>query len=452
MRLELITLSQICFCAADVYMLYRFFNSLFQKKITDRRIMTIWFMTITVLIFLENAWGNITLNLLTVPIMYLLFIMIAFRISIGNGIVYTIIFYAIFVSGREVSFELLYRLLSGYLPVKIEWTSETGIYFLLVEYVLGFLFLRYIETYTRKLEINENKVFAWYLLVLPISSMLILSSFVYMDFPQSNLIQGLMCGGAFLLYFSNAAIFIMLAAFTNIMNQVKDQAVYSMRQSMEDDNYKRISELNEKYRSYMHDIHKYLTSIRSLALKEEGQKIIDMIDEVEGAMQESLEDQFYNGNKVMNTILLERKAKAKSQGIELSIFVERFLRLDFISDIDMVSMFGNLLDNALDAAALCEENQRYIDVKMFMGNEYMLVFYVENSLKEPVSRDGDKLLSTKKGVLPEHHGLGIGIVQTLAEKYGGSLSLEDNGKYFEATLILSASKPAQSANFAHKSV
>lgn len=47
-------------------------------------------------------------------------------------------------------------------------------------------------------------------------------------------------------------------------------------------------------------------------------------------------------------------------------------------------------------------------------------------------------MTTKKE--KQFHGMGIGIVKRLAEKYGGTLMLEEKGSNFITTLIISACK------------
>ena len=113
---------------------------------------------------------------------------------------------------------------------------------------------------------------------------------------------------------------------------------------------------------------------------------------------------------------------------------EQFLKLDFIKENDLISMFGNLLDNAMEAAGQCEAGKRSVSVKLFMGNSYMLVLYIENSYVIPFQYSGERILSTKQG---NGHGLGIGIVRKLAEKYGGALNLEMKDDIVITTLSIS---------------
>ncbi|WP_117419208.1 hypothetical protein [Lacrimispora amygdalina] len=130
---DLLSLSRLLFCGADVYMLCRFFAAIYPYKTSFKK-RFIYGIMISFLIFLINAIGSAALNFTTVPLVYYIYVMLLFKVSLTNGMAYTIIYFA-FVGGREVLFELLYRLIIHNLPIYIPpWFTAGGIYFLIVEY------------------------------------------------------------------------------------------------------------------------------------------------------------------------------------------------------------------------------------------------------------------------------------------------------------------------------
>lgn len=442
MRIELLKVTRFLFCVMDTVMFFRFFSSMFSRRLKGNYEL-FWALLITIGTFLENTLQTTWLNLLFLPIWYFIYVSVAFEISVKNSIIYTLVYYAIFAGG-EVACEICYRFLSECFQMNIDvWIAGDGVYFMLIDYLYRYLFLVFIMRFTRKLEIQQNQDFAWYLLIVPVTTIFVLSSFMYLEFPENPILQAVMSVGALLLNFSNAAMFIVLERYTAIMNEKKYDALYQVKQKMEDERFQNIAKLNADYRCYMHDMHNYLNNIRLLAMQQENEAVVKIINDMEGEIQNKrVEHHLYCGNSVLNSILTEQSSRAEAQEIAMHIFVERFLGLEFILETDMISIFGNLLDNAITAAAQCKK-EKTVDIKLFMGNQYMFVFYMENSY-DRVKREEGKFVTTKQ---EEGHGLGIGIVRRLAEKYGGTLTLEAGAEKFVTILTISAMQQGESANF-----
>ena len=422
-------------CCLDVLMLCVFFSSMFEKRTRGLGFLC-GFLAMAIAMFAVNSFGSSMINFLFVPFIVFAFSLILFRLSIRKGIIYTLIFYIVFTCGREMAFEMLYRLLISVFPgFNIDFTSLQGMGILLIEYILSFLFLLFVRRYTVKIEISDDSRFDWYLLIMPVASIMILFSFVYMDFPGDRAIQVLMCGGAFLLYFSNAAIFVILAHFTQMMNENKISAMSLLKRDMEKNNFQHIEKTNEVYRKYMHDVHQYFYQFRNLALKGEDKSIVNIIDEWESGLKKEEKSTLYTESPVLNSVMEEYINRAAMQKIDMEIFVEEGISVDFIRDTDKISLFGNLLENAVEAAGRCEEDNRRIQVKLFMGNSYILVFQIKNTWDRNLRREEDFFHSTKKDA--DKHGLGIGIVREIAGRYGGGLELEEQGEWFVTTLMIS---------------
>ncbi|MGN0432488.1 MAG: GHKL domain-containing protein, partial [Lachnospiraceae bacterium] len=97
---------------------------------------------------------------------------------------------------------------------------------------------------------------------------------------------------------------------------------------------------------------------------------------------------------------------------------------------DMGVLYGNLLDNAIEANNAVELQKRHITVETRYQEGKLLLKIVNSKLpkKNPtfVTSKVDKW----------KHGRGIHSVRKVAEKYGGNLILHDNGEEFEAILLL----------------
>lgn len=427
----------LIFCGLDVYMFYTFLSSIFMRKIGLMKAV-VWGVVIAMIIFLVNIPNDSRLNLAAVPICFLLFARRVFCINISQAAAYTIIFTAIFSGGREVAFELMSRYLSNLLSINLpQWFSLAGTPLLIIEYVIGFLFLIYVEQFTRKLKVGEDRAFPWLLVIYPMTTAVILGCFLYMDTPEPKIIQFFICFSSFALYFSNAVVFIALERLRGIINKAKQAEIQVVRQNMENKNFQDIRDFNERSQQFMHDIHFHLRTIRELALKGDDQKIIEKIDGLEGKMKTDIEDIIYSSNPILDSVFRDLHQHAKDMEIELSVFVEPSAKVDFMAEDDMISMFGNLIANAIEASGKCRRGERNIEARLFMGNDFLMVFLIKNSYAGPLEWEGEQLLTNK--VDSHLHGLGIGIVKKLARKYGGTLGLNTDAREstFSAVLTLS---------------
>ena len=436
METVLNTFIHFILCGFDVFMSFSFYRSMFRRSdLNGWRLAGIFLLTWGS-IYSVNLLGKPTLNFLIVPICYFVFSSFVFKISIQKRLVYTLIYYVIFACLRELAFEMVFRLIREVRPqLSIKLFPPYGMFFLVIEYILSFFLLLYIEKYTRKLELTEDSNSDWHLLILPFASVLILFIFFYVEYPQQRKMQILMCSGAILQYFSNAVVFVILADLTRAMNKVKTAELVLLKKDMDKNHFDSIEKTNTVYRKYMHDIHQYFNQLRNLAISGENELIVNIIDNVEGKISEEKQQSLYTDSPVFNSILSEYKNRAEAGEIETKIFIEEGIKMDFIEDDDKISLFSNLLENAVEAAGKCEPEKRKMNVNLYMGNDYMLVFEIENTWLMSPFKNGTQFLSTKSN--PEDHGLGIGIVTDLAEKYGGTLELTSQNEWFVTTLIMS---------------
>ena len=104
--------------------------------------------------------------------------------------------------------------------------------------------------------------------------------------------------------------------------------------------------------------------------------------------------------------------------------VPKYMNIDYG---DMGVLFGNLLDNAIEANRLVEEKNRWIDVSVNY-EDHILVINIKNSKLLGISKKKEKNYL--------NHGIGINSVRQIVEKYNGIAEFQDLGDIFEASAIL----------------
>lgn len=110
-----------------------------------------------------------------------------------------------------------------------------------------------------------------------------------------------------------------------------------------------------------------------------------------------------------------------------------------MEDIDLIAMFGNLIDNAVRAEKEWKDSpdkdsvDSAVVIKLFETEGNFIMFTVENHFLTLDVKNG-KLVSTKR--VPGEHGLGLFNVERLCEKYGGLFDMETEGNTFISSICL----------------
>lgn len=422
-------------CCFNVYQLYVFFHSTFERNLRKAHFIGSGLLTILIIIYIYS-FKNTNLNMAVVPLVYLSFVLATFKISIYNAITYTIIFFVVFVVEKAAAFSLLNRLLYDVFPQQyMDFGGAGGIYVVIVGHLLGYLILLLTINKTKMLNITREKHFSKYLIVIPAASLSILYGLIYMDFPEETPVQLLICIGAFLLYFSNIVMFFILSKYVHVADQIKSTQMYALKMELEAQNHKKVEEINRKNQCFVHDSYAFYNNIRILALRNENRKIVKIINQLHGQIHKVGVEKNYSSNAILDAIISECVIRCEAQNIKIDMFIEPALDIDFVQESDLISMFGNLMDNGIEAAAKCNNGQRKMTVKLFMANKYIIVFRIANSFIDQRQKDSGVYLTTKKD--KQSHGLGLGIAKALVEKYGGDLELTEEKGNFITTVTLS---------------
>lgn len=212
------------------------------------------------------------------------------------------------------------------------------------------------------------------------------------------------------------------------------QKTLILQQKMDLNHYIQIAQMNKKHEEFIHNTSHYLKVIGELARENKNENISNILKELDVEL-ENRDFIIFSQNHVLNAILTEKRELAGKKEINFDAYVEPGVDLGEISDMDLVTMLENLLDNAITAAEKCEKERRLI-IRIFMQNEgnYCIVKII-NTFCEQLIKDNKGFATTKKdGGL---HGIGIRSVEKTAEKYYGYLTCSVKENEFTAILLLS---------------
>ena len=188
----------------------------------------------------------------------------------------------------------------------------------------------------------------------------------------------------------------------------------------------------EDVRRLYHDMKNHLNVLDSMSKDDEG--IRTYIRELRGRLG-SYEKVVNCGNDTLDMLLSQKLKAAREQEIAMSIFMD-FSRGDFMSPLDICTIFGNALDNAMEAAAKVEDAAgRLIFIR---SQEFadQLIIKIRNCYQGEI-QFSKGLPLTSKEANQHYHGLGVSNIVRAVKKYGGvtSIDLPEKG-VFELKIML----------------
>lgn len=135
------------------------------------------------------------------------------------------------------------------------------------------------------------------------------------------------------------------------------------------------------------------------------------------------------GNALLNYILNHKLSMAKEQGCEIKAEIEN-LAFSYMDSVDFSALVNNLLDNAMEGALHSREKKVEVSILRKKGFD---VISIKNSIDASILESNPKLLSTKK---ESGHGLGMKQIQSIVEKYHGSMDIYEKENMFNVNIIL----------------
>lgn len=204
--------------------------------------------------------------------------------------------------------------------------------------------------------------------------------------------------------------------------------------------------LRSHYRQYIHyqesmemisiKYHDLKHQIMGLRAETEEEKRNVWLDNMESEI-DSYKIVNTTGNKVLDAILDGKITMAKRHNIEITYVVDGKL-LDFIHVTDLCTIFGNALDNAIEAEVLEPiEEHRLIHVSVSAQRKFVFI-KIENYCSQPVHIGNGFLKTTKSDT--QRHGYGLKSIRYSTEKYNGVMTITMNKNWFVLNIIMPQSE------------
>ena len=203
---------------------------------------------------------------------------------------------------------------------------------------------------------------------------------------------------------------------------MKEKEKYS-KESMEI-----IKRSNEELREFKHDLKKYLLPLQE-AMETMPQSEMAKVWEKINQKIEDVQTLIQTGNSYVDSMINTKITLARSEKVDVKCTI--LSKMEGIDDLEFCSVFGNLMDNAIEAERkVTEKKEIIIFVEEKMG---YLRLEIQNKIEKSVLNENSSLNTTKKDT--SSHGIGHKSIKRTMQKVGGALKYYETGDLFCAEAV-----------------
>lgn len=203
---------------------------------------------------------------------------------------------------------------------------------------------------------------------------------------------------------------------------MKEKEKYS-KESMEI-----IKRSNEELREFKHDLKNYLLPLQEAMETMPQSEMVKVWEKINQKI-EDVQTLIQTGNSYVDSMINTKITLARSEKVDVKCTI--LSKMEGIDDLEFCSVFGNLMDNAIEAERkVTEKKEIIIFVEEKMG---YLRLEIQNKIEKSVLNENSSLNTTKKDT--SSHGIGHKSVKRTMQKVGGALKYYETGDLFCAEAV-----------------
>ena len=193
--------------------------------------------------------------------------------------------------------------------------------------------------------------------------------------------------------------------------------------------YKMLTEQYRQSERLRHDMKNHIIVLSALFRNKEWEKMNDYLKKMEGSGLEDGGDM--TGNKAVDALLYQKRKRANEENIKWECDVQ-MPKGYFINEFDLCVLFGNILDNALEACGRmrCDEGC-FIHIQAKTVKKCFLI-----EVKNSVDLAEKYAFGFTNKESPGEHGIGLLNVADVVRGYNGVLNMESEKGIFVISVLI----------------
>lgn len=178
-----------------------------------------------------------------------------------------------------------------------------------------------------------------------------------------------------------------------------------------------------------HDLKHQMAAMRWMMENENGEKFLNEIEKSIRIYDSIVK----TGNEVLDTILTEKSLYCEANQIKISCVADGS-KLNFMDPVDLYTILGNAIDNAIESVGqFYEEEKRIIDVLIYTEKQFLII-NISNPSEQALTFEDDLPISTK--IKNGYHGYGLKSIRHTVKKYNGSVKVDVEDGCFYLKIVI----------------
>ena len=203
---------------------------------------------------------------------------------------------------------------------------------------------------------------------------------------------------------------------------ITSQLLYNSEEQYKQ-NKENIELINIKCHDLKHQIERF--SQKGSFSQEESKELESMIDIYDTNVK--------TGNDVLDLIIKEKSLLCQKKNIKLKCYAD-CSKLNFITETDLYNLFGNALDNSLEAVSKINDYDKR-RINLIVKNMMSFVsINIENYFEGHIELDKHGIPKTTKNNV-QYHGFGMKSIKLVINKYHGDLKIVTDGDIFSLCIL-----------------
>lgn len=209
---------------------------------------------------------------------------------------------------------------------------------------------------------------------------------------------------------------------------VSEKAILSRLMTSEKKSHEMTKDVIDLLNKKSHDLKHHLAVLEQLG---DNAELKNYTEELKGCL-DIYDSVVQTGNDALDIVISEKVLICRKNDIAFSYLVDG-KTLSFMNAVDIASLFGNALDNAIERQRIERAENRFINLNVSKKNGFIYI-HIDNNCSEKVEFV-DGMPSTTKAD-DGYHGFGTKSIASIVNKYGGEVLMNVEDKVFNLDAII----------------